>query len=852
MAERKSPPEPRKAVAAIPAAILAHKAVVLWLPILYCLISSLFYLRTYDSAQVKITMMQMGGAALLALWASRLLESGRAAFTKADLLCLAPFLAYLAVGILSFLHAPYHMASVDFFLRHCFFMTVALIVIYEFDHAATDRLTSVLILTAWIAVGYGILQWADNTWFPHGMGASGIDPFVWRGAFGDRIFSTYGNPNFFADFLVIVFPILLTQYIKTKRASLLPLMALLLVDLIMTGTKGAWLGFALVIFLFGVIAFVFFPAVVAPYRKIVFGVVAAGVLGFVGYVAKDLEARIVSVNFRLFTWEATWEMIMTQPWIGTGIGSFPPIYPAFRRPAIFHIEGKHNTETDHSEDEYLEELFDNGILGFGIFIWLIFSTLVVGFRSLGQLTTLFSTKDGRAPPRAYDLVGYMVAFMGMLGHNCFDVSMRFVSSGIYLGLLSGMVVNLARGHALHELHERRAAEAEAACAPEPGPEAGPSAWRKLADLLIWPARLAAWAGLAYAAYLLFQEFAGMTAAPLHLLSGGDLLQWWLAWAVFAGCVLTLSGVLARIVRLARNPAVPLLILALLMPLYQFWGYFKADMHHNIAIYYSKERRWDEALANYLKVKKLNPNFVMSMYFMGNVYNDRFDMNKGYHPEWGDTDNRPRDDYERALDAYEDVRRRAPNYVQMHHQVGNLHMRRAEWARNNGRPQEEDLYLKKALTRFYMYQALDPVFEPNYQRIGQIYMMWGQRAQQAGRWAEARADYQKAAEDFETSINAPKCAVAPALLAKDVLRRTILAYQTYVKADGGPLVHKHETAAAYGSLGNVYYMLGRRQEAEQAYLRALAIDPGFAQASNNLSVLYQQTRAGGRPRAASPR
>ena len=38
----------------------------------------------------------------------------------------------------------------------------------------------------------------------------------------------------------------------------------------------------------------------------------------------------------------------------------------------------------------------------------------------------------------------MVAFMGMLGHNCFDVSMRFVSSGVYLGLLSGMVVNLAR------------------------------------------------------------------------------------------------------------------------------------------------------------------------------------------------------------------------------------------------------------------------------------------------------------------------------------------------------------------------------------------------------------------------
>ena len=39
----------------------AHRAITAWLPILYLLISSLFFLRTYDSAQVKISMMQMGG-----------------------------------------------------------------------------------------------------------------------------------------------------------------------------------------------------------------------------------------------------------------------------------------------------------------------------------------------------------------------------------------------------------------------------------------------------------------------------------------------------------------------------------------------------------------------------------------------------------------------------------------------------------------------------------------------------------------------------------------------------------------------------------------------------------------------
>lgn len=837
MADRKTVKDQRRVPASLTAEALSHKAIVWWLPILYCLISSLFYLRTYDSAQVKITVMQMGGAALLAMWAVRLLEAGWGVFNKDDLVCLSPFLAYLLVGILSFAHAPYHMASVDFFLRHFFFMTAALIVIYEFDVRSMDRLTDILILTAWIAVGYGFLQWVDTNWFPSGVG-NGIDPFVWRGAFGLRVFSTYGNPNFFADFLVIIFPILLTQYIKTRRFSLIPLMIMLVVDLIMTGTKGAWLGFALVIFIFGVVAFIYFPVAVAPYRKAVRAIVLAGVLGFLGYVAKDLKARVVSVNFRLFTWEATWEMIATHPWIGTGVGSFPPIYPAFRRPPIFHIEGKHNTETDHAEDEYLEEFFDNGILGFGIFIWLVLSTLVVGFRSLGQLSTLFSSKDGRAPPRAYDLVGYMIAFMGMLGHNCFDVSLRFVSSGVYLGLLSGTIVNLARGKALYELHDMRGAAAPAQASD---PAAVPSSWKLFGEFLIWPARLAVWGGLLYTGFLLLSEFSVVQGPLGRLPMGGELLQWWLAWGIFAGCVLPLIGLFAYLSYLARNPAVPLMVAGMLFPLYQFWGYFKADVHHNIAIYFSKERRWDDALANYLTVKALNPNFVMSMYFMGNVYNDRFDMRKVYNPGWGDTNETPRDDYERALDSYEYVRRLAPNYVQMHHQVGNLHMRRAEWAVSQGRFDEADSYFRKALTRFYMYQAIDPVFEPNYFRIGQIYMLWAQRAQQQGRKDEARLDFEKAADTYEMLINAPKCAVEPALLGKDYLKNSILSYQTYVKPEGQPFIHKHESAEAYTNLANAYFMLERWKDAEKAYLSALALDPNSAQAKTNLAVLHQKVR-----------
>ncbi|MBI2787166.1 MAG: O-antigen ligase family protein [Elusimicrobia bacterium] len=825
----------------------AHRAITAWLPLLYLLISSLFFLRTYDSAQVKISMMQMGGLGLLTMWLARLAVAGKHALNKEDLVCLSPFLAYLFWGVFSYLKAPYHMSSTDFFLRHMFYMIVALITIYEFDEAAIARLFKVLIWTAWIAIGYGTLQFVDTAAFPPGVG-KGIDPFVWRGAFSDRVFSTYGNPNFYGDFLVIMFPILVTQWFKTRRWSLILLIAMLLLNLVKTGTKGAWLGFAMVCFIFGVIALVFFPEQSRPYRKRLLGLVGALVLGFVGYTAKDLSGRVVSINFRLFTWEATWEMIRTNPWTGTGIGSFPPIYPAFRRPAIFHIEGKHNTETDHAENEYLEQFFDNGILGFGIFIWLVYSTLVVGFRSLGQLTTTAMLKDGRPPPRALDLIGVIVSFMGMLGHNCFDVSLRFVSSGVYLGLLSGLIVNVARGKALYELHAR---EADAPALPGEGA----SAWKTLSEMLIWPLRLAAAGGVVYYAFFkgwsqlrqvpfggMFGEFCMLQGPLSRVPGGGELLQWWIAWSVFAGCMLWLGWKMIRLCLLSENPVVPLLVLAMLAPLYQFWGYFKADIHHNVAIYFSKERQWEPAVGNYLIVNKLNPDFVMSKYFLGNVFNDRFNMTKAYLPNWGDTDNVPRDDYERAMYWYEEVRKLAPNYVQMHHQIGNLHLRRAEWATNNGRPEEAQKYLDMAMVRFKLYYQIDPVFAPNYYRMAQIHMI--------------RKQFDLAVKAYQAYIDALRCSVDPSLLEKPWLRNTILSYQNYEQLDG-QWTHRHvgavnrmrESAEAYTSMANALFMDNRFPEAEQAYRTALSYDTNFDMAKKNLEVTYRRAQAEGRLKPA---
>ncbi|MCX5789986.1 MAG: tetratricopeptide repeat protein [Elusimicrobia bacterium] len=797
-----------------------RKTIFWWLPILYLLVCDAFYLRTYDSAQVKITLVQMGGVSLVALWVCRLLEEGFLALTKEDLVILAPFLASLIYGIFSFWHAPYHWSSTDFFIRRIFYLTVPLILIQEFNEVAVRRLIRVLIIACWVAAGYGCLQWFDIHFFPPGPG-NGPDPFIWRGAFGLRVFSTYGNPNFLADYLVLMMPLLVTQWLKTKQFRLLILLAMDLFTLFATQTKGAWIALAITIsILLGTYLFFFDRDRLRRLRYHFLATVAALMAAALIAVWIKLQSSFTSVNFRLFTWEATWEMIMTQPWIGTGIGSFWVIYPAFRRPPIFHIEGKHNTETDHSEDEYLEVLFDEGIIGMGIFLWLIFSSCWMAYRALQQMTG--SMKSGeRAPPRAYELLGVLVAFQGMLMHNFFDVSMRFVSSGVYLGLLSGLIVNCSRGMSLSELHAQRE--------PLTREPAAPSLWETASTFFLWPARLVAWGAVGYMGWLLLSKFAELQGPVGRLTFGGEILQWWIAWSVFFCCVVGLGFAFMRVAALTRNALVPVAIALTMLPVNLAWGFFQADVYHNIAIFFSKQQQWEQALRHYIKVGELNPAFIMSFYFKGNVFNDRFNMAKIYNENWGDKNHVPRDDFERAQEAYDQVRSRAPNYVQMHHQVGVLYMKYGDWLMGQGRVEEANKAFDTSLVRFQMYRNIDPVFPPNYFRMGQIYM--------------ARKQWDKAAEIYQALIDGRECRVDTRLSASPYLRRTLLAYQPlFEDKESHKWVHRHELTEAYTNLGNAFFMAQKVPEALQAYNHALELDPNNGNAKQNLGILQSKVQA----------
>lgn len=719
------------------------------LPLTYFLVTVSFYLRTYDSAQIKITLTQAGCGMVILFWALQLIFQKRWPFTKKDLPLVAPFLAVLASGIFSYLHSSFRAGSLDEFSRRVFYSFMALIVIAEFRGMDRQRrLMRWLIAGFAVTVFYGFVQYFDGRLFPPGMTRVGLDPFIWRQAFGLRVFSSFGNPNFYGNFLVIITPILIALYYrnggklfrpfvligllvpvviltdklfanyfggitaqnqlwvtfgligcllgvlgliwwKSPSASASGMMIFLgatFINLYSTETKGAWVGFVAAMVATALLAGLFLVGKKA--RRLTVGLLLVSLLiagtGFL-VVRRYANQRRQSVDFRVFTWIATWDMIRTQPWLGTGIGTFKWAYPAFRRPEIILLEGRSNTETDHAEDEYLEVMYDEGILGFGLFLWLILTVSVMGVRMLNRLT-----KEGPRPPpeipfddQVYKIFAYLGAWWAALIHWFMDVSVRFVSSGIFSFFLPALVAGFVRNNPMPEQQDR----------PHPldlwvrigtvavlmviflfpddhfRPLIGYSfvffvgaCLIALAELLEY--RLAGRREISRVPFLcatvlcVLSELVKISSIPTEGLNAAHGIRILTAVLFFFGWVILRQGPTTspKIQGDFPNGPRPTLFQALLaagaLSLFIIgattWrGYFLADVSHNVAIFFSKQTVWSRsvesdqkvngsgfpadmkeeyelvggALEHYEKTFRLNPGFPMAVFFIGNVHND---------------------------------------------------------------------------------------------------------------------------------------------------------------------------------------------------------------------------------------
>jgi len=688
-----------------------HKLLVLLTSALCFSAAVFFYLKTYDSATIKITIVQVGGSLLIGLFLLKKLEEGLR-FSMEELAFLIPVAAYFFWGWFSYIESPFKMwAAFDEFWRRCIYTGLVFIGFFEFRKLKDVKfLSSILMLTCFVVCFYAVMQ------------RLGYDPYAWKGAFGSRHFSTFGNPNFFGAWLVGAAALPLGMFFKNRNPLYAGLYAMAAYGVWVSVTKGSFIGFAAMtastLTLTALFAGFLNRKKVLKALKIVLPLLFVLLLGLV-YVA----GNPISYKFRIFTWMSSFEMLKKHPVSGTTIGSFKETYPMFRHPEIFWIEGKHNTETDHAHNEFLEIFYGEGIIGFGLYLLILFIAFYSGIGKLAKLERA-SAQAARKDviDRTFLLISWMSGALGMLAQAAVDVHMRFVSSGHLFWLMIGVI-----------------------------------------GALTFPEK----------------------DKKNYVIPLGDLPKIITQFAVIA---VTLYSMLF------------------------FRKFFVADVNHNIAIAYSKQGAWERALYHYDKVITLWPRFIMAHYFMGNVYNDRWDLTPRWHPLWDKhlPKGTARTDPQRTIAKYDDVLDTAPNYVQVHYQEGNIYLKRG--------------LFEEAIEKFNQAIDIDPIFALSSFRKGYCLVQLGRYAEAEEAFKEAIAKQKiKNTEFVEAYLN-----LANVLYLSGKYAEAELNYQKVVEIT--------RSKEAYMSLLNFYQSVKNNARARETCLKILEIDPHDKKAAEILKKL----------------
>jgi O-antigen ligase len=293
---------------------------------------------------VSITAAQ--GAILLALsaWAVTLVWSQER--RRLYLPLIVPMAAFFLASVLATLTAvdPYRSLRElrNVFQPAFFFLLV--------NHLAGEkralRLTQILILTGCVMALYGLSQ-----------------SLVQGEAF--RIRGTMSIWMTFAGIMMVLATLSLAHLLFTpsRRSSswLIPALLLLVAALVMTQTRGAWLGFAAG------------AALVLVCRKRLFllllPVLALTIFVAAPHVVKERIRSIadphdVTARERLYMWGSGLQMIRDRPWTGVGLNGVKGVYPAYRDPRAT------GARWGHLHNNLIQVAVERGLIGLACWLWM--------------------------------------------------------------------------------------------------------------------------------------------------------------------------------------------------------------------------------------------------------------------------------------------------------------------------------------------------------------------------------------------------------------------------------------------------------------------------------------------------
>lgn len=236
----------------------------------------------------------------------------------------------------------------------------------------------------------------------------------------NRALATFENPNLLAHFYVLTVPILMAIWFNLKewrhRLVLGGVIGLVLLALLLTYSRGGWLGLAVAVSAF---------AILKDRRSIVV-LFIIGVIGLM-VMPENIMARLMSVtnladsstSHRFAVWLNSIRIIKDH-WlagVGTGSGAFLLTY-------ISYLVDK-GDYAPHAHNIYLQLWGELGIVGLVTFMWMLFKMWQSGLRILNR-------SQGFYHNLAAGLLGSLTGFMA---HSLVEYGLWYYKLAVMFWLL---------------------------------------------------------------------------------------------------------------------------------------------------------------------------------------------------------------------------------------------------------------------------------------------------------------------------------------------------------------------------------------------------------------------------------
>lgn len=319
---------------------------------------------------------------------------------------------FMFLSLFSITYASSKTAVISEALRFMEYVIIFYLILLNADSKFVNRGLMLFYISMLVSAAFGILQFTFN------LSTFEVGGYLNRG----RVYATFENPNYWgaAVNLIIYFPLIsLIENKKDRKSINIVIFIILLANLVLSFTRGSWLGFALGLLFLAIIR----------YRKWLLALpfIAGGAM-----LLPFIRDRLLSIlQFkdttlgRIKLWKTGWYMFKDHFWTGVGNGNFLTNYPEYIK--------KHPTLTVYKDQASVHNSYLKMFAELGIFGGLIF-TGIYGMMFYMSISLLKKTKKYKVHVLA--ILGFWIAY---LFQNLLNNLMFIPQLNVFVWIITAML-----------------------------------------------------------------------------------------------------------------------------------------------------------------------------------------------------------------------------------------------------------------------------------------------------------------------------------------------------------------------------------------------------------------------------